>query len=98
MVRCKCLTVKGTQCKNDAIKGSKTCAIHKKCKKAAPKARKASTKAKVAKSKAAPRTKESPGWVKSKAWESPVPEWMKGGEKIKTKAMSPQNADPWWLR
>ena len=45
MARCSCKTQKGVQCKKDAMAGSKTCAIHKKCKsKVAPKKSKAVSK------------------------------------------------------
>lgn len=90
MTRCVCKTLKGVQCKRDAVKNTKKCAIHaKKC-----------TQTRTKKSGRAPKksSEKSPVWVKSKAWESPVPHWMKGGEKIKTKPMSPQNKDVWWLQ
>lgn len=100
MTRCNCKTLKGVQCKKDALEGSKTCAIHKKCKTKVSRARVASVKApakkaKVSKSKASPK---SAAWVKSKAWKSPEKDWFAGGEKDKTKALSPENADPWWMR
>jgi hypothetical protein len=105
MTRCNCKTLKGVQCKKDALEGSKTCSIHKKCNAKASKARVASVKkapAKKVSTKKAPakkaRAKASPAWVKSRMWVSPEKDWFGGGEKDKTKVMSPQNADPWWMR
>ena len=107
MARCTCKTQKGVQCKKDAVPGSKTCAIHKKCKsKVTTKkvsTKKMTTKAvakrmpkKVAKKKSP--SPKSPRWVKSKLWDSPNPAWLGTDKKIDVKPMSPQNADPWWLR
>lgn len=105
MTRCTCKTLKGDQCKKDAVAGSKTCAIHKKCtvkakvaKKAGPNLKNRASSGSKAKRPATRRAKKSPvRWVKSKAWESPEPYWMKGGDKVKTKAMTPTKEPGWWL-
>ena len=119
MTRCTCKTQKGEQCKKDAVAGTKTCTIHKKCKSVMPKAKKSAAVKKVsfATKKAAPkrvvakarprRTKAlkgefpddlfsepEPQWTRSKAWESPVPKWMAGAEKVKAKPLSPKRASP----
>ena len=98
MGRCTCKTIKGTQCKNDATVGTKTCSIHKKCKSRVSKASsKKASKSKV--SKARKPKAVAVKWHKSAAWETPVPLWMRGGEKVKTKPLSPKKKtpEPWWL-
>lgn len=98
MSRCTCKTQKGVQCKKTALAGTKTCQLHKKCKsRVSSKAAKAPKK--VAK-KVAKRVskRSSPLWIKSKAWESPNPTWLEMDKQIDVKPLSPQNADPWWLR
>lgn len=98
-MRCVCKTKQGTQCRNSAEEGAKTCYIHRKCKAKSKAPRKAMPKARGKAKMAKKSTKTpSPAWVKSKAWETPIPDWMKGGEKIAVKPISPQNAEPWWLR
>jgi len=98
MSRCNCKTLKGVQCKKSATAGSKTCSFHKNCK--APVTAKKVTKPKIVTKKTPSKVakKSSPQWIKSKAWESPLPEWLKYDRDIGVKPMSPQNADPWWLR
>lgn len=122
MTRCTCKTQKGEQCKKDAVAGTKTCVIHKKCKSVMPKTKKSGlggrmAAGKVTAKKAAPkravpkakprRTKAlkgefpdnlfdepEPRWTRSKAWESPVPTWMKGAEKVRAKPLSPKRPSP----
>jgi hypothetical protein len=107
MVRCACTTQKLVRCKNEALEGSKNCFVHKKCVKKVSKSKKGAAP-KKAKKVAEPKEpkkvsskKAAPKWVKSKAWESPIPEWMQGAEKIHTKALSPRKpamSPSWWLQ
>jgi hypothetical protein len=105
MARCSCKTQKGVQCKKDAMPGSKTCSIHKKCKSKVV-AKKVAARPKTAVRKVSKKVtkKGSPQWMESKLFKprsASSPTWLdidtKIAKKIK-KPISPQNADPWWLR